>query len=133
MPEIDDRLREWAHFFRDPTFRAQTCASAEKYFRATSADATDEGWADWQEAAPRPKPPPSWAMRRATETNDQIRRLDRIYRWALTYCFCFPNAPKGRVLSAMRHRTNRRMNWSSFLDTVDIARIRLYSLCSPQR
>ena len=127
-PELDDRLREWGHYFRDRFFRRRTCASAEKLFRATSDDFGPSGWGD-NESAPRTQQPPSWTIRRALETHDYLHRLDLHYRWALTYAYCYPNMDKYRVLTAMRHRTRKRLNWNQFLESVDVGRIRLWAYC----
>ena len=124
--ELDDRLREWAWHFKDRHFRQQTCASGEKHFKATSDDFGPDGWGD-EESAPRTVLPPSWTVRRALETHEHIRRLDKLYAWVLTYAYCYPHLDKYRVLAAIRHRTRRRLSWGAFLDTVDIARVRMWA------
>lgn len=126
LPDLettDERLREWAHFFRDHKFR-EHCRSIEHRFRRSSDDADPDGWGD-EEAAPSVKPGVSYTLRSALETHEAIYQLDRIYKWALTYGYCYPSLPKFVVLRCMKKYTGRRLNWKAYLDVLDIARVRV--------
>lgn len=124
----DERLWEWAYFFRDRR-RLEHCRSIEHRFRATSEDFGPDGWGD-EDAAPRTKPARSYRLLRALETDDAIRSLDRIYKWALTYAYCYPGLPKYVVLRCMKKYTGRRLNWQSYLEALDIGRVRVHSATS---
>lgn len=121
----DERLREWAFFFRDRK-KLERCKSIEHRFRAQSEDFAAEGWGD-MDAAPSVKPGRSYSVLRAEETEDSIRRLDRIYRWAITYAYCYPGLPRFVVLRCMRKFTGRRLSWQAYLDALDIGRFRLHT------
>ena len=126
LPDLettDERLREWGHFFRDHKFR-EHCRSIERRFRAQSEDYAREGWGD-DEAAPSIKPGASYTLRSALLTHEAICQLDRIYKWALTYGYCYPSLPKFVVLRCMKKYTGRRLNWKAYLDVLDIARVRV--------
>jgi hypothetical protein len=90
--ETDERLREWAHYFRDVK-KLERCKSIEHRFQAQSEDFSREGWGD-EEAAPTASPARSYSLRRAISTHEAIQQLDRIYKWALTYGYCYPSLPK---------------------------------------
>jgi hypothetical protein len=123
--EIDERLREWAHFFRDRQ-RLETCRSAERHYKAHSDDFAAEGWGD-METAPRTQPARSYGLQRALQTDDEIRKLDVKYRWALTFGFCYPSLPRFVVLRLMKKWTGAKVTWNQYLESVDIARFRLYA------
>lgn len=125
--DLDERLWEWAHFFRDHRFRQQTCASAEKHFRPHSSDFAAEGWGDAPETAPRaPRPPRS--ILRAIQTHECIfAALDVPGRWAVTYSYCYPHLPRNVVLKALRHRTRRRYTWAAYCDLIDASLARVYT------
>ena len=125
LESTDELLREWAHFFRDRK-AFERCRSIEHRFRATSDDFAAEGWGD-EEAAPSVRPARSYSVLRASQTQDAIQELDRIYRWALTYGYCYPHLPRFVVLRCMRKFTGRRLNWQGFLGTLDVARFRLHT------
>ena len=126
--DVDERLWEWAHHFRDRK-TLERCKSIEHRFQATSDDFAKEGWGD-TETAPSVAPGRSYSLRRALETHDVIQQLDRIYKWALTYGYCYPGLPRFVVLKALRKFTGRRLTWAAYLDTLDIGRMRVYSqLC----
>lgn len=123
LSDVDERLREWAFFFRDIKARSH-CASIEHKFRATSEDFGPNGWGD-MESAPQVRRSSLWSLREALKTHDAINGLDKPYKWALTYAFCYPSLPRFIVLRAMKRWTGRRLSWSGFCDLTDIARIRL--------
>ena len=124
----DERLREWGWFFRDRR-RLERCRSIEHRFRARSDDFATEGWGD-MDAAPSVQPARSYSVLRAESTHDAIMQLDRIYRWVLTYAYCYPHLPRFVVLRCMRKFTGRRLNWQSYLEALDIARFRLHTTIS---
>ena len=125
LDEVDERLREWAHYFRDIK-SAGHCRSIEHRFRATSDDFAAEGWGD-EESAPRALPARSYSLRSALQTHDAIQQLDRIYKWALTYGYCYPGLPKFVVLRCMKRYANRRLNWRGYLEVLDIGRMRVHT------
>lgn len=125
-PQVDERLWEWAHFFKDRKIR-ERCKSIESRFQATSDDFAAEGWGD-TEAAPQSRPERLYSLRRAIETHDVIQQLDRKYKWVLTYGYCFPGLPRFVVLRALKRFTGTRLTWNAYLDTLDIGRMRVYSM-----
>ena len=125
-PDLDERLWEWAHHFRDRK-SLERCKSIEHRFKATSDDFAAEGWGD-TDAAPRVAPARSYSLRRALETHEVIQQMDRLYKWVLTYGYCYPGLPRFIVLKALRKFTGRRLTWDAYLDTLDIGRMRVYSL-----
>lgn len=125
LGETDERLREWAFCFRD-RHQLNRCRSLESRFRATSADYAVEGWGD-MEAAPSVRLGASYSILRAESTEDEIQKLDRVYRWALTYAYCYPGLPRFVVLRCMKRFTGRKLNWKAFIETLDIARFRLHT------
>jgi hypothetical protein len=124
----DERLREWAHFFRDRR-RLERCKSIEHRFRAQSEDFAVEGWGD-MDATPSVRPARSYSVLRAVQTQESIDALDRIYKWALTYAYCYPSLPRFVVLRCMRKFTGRRLNWGKYEEVCEIARIRLHTTAS---
>jgi hypothetical protein len=128
LDSTDERLREWAHFYRDRRNFGH-CRSIEHRFRATSDDFAAEGWGD-AESAPSARPARSYSVLRAGQTQDAIQELDRIYRWALTYGYCYSHLPRFVVLRCMRKYTGRRLNWQAYLELLDIARFRIHTTIS---
>lgn len=131
LDSTDELLREWAWFYRDRK-SLNHCKSIEHRFRAQSEDFAAEGWGD-MDAAPSVKPGRSYAVVRANETHEAIQELDRIYRWALTYAYCYPSLPRFVVLRCMRKFTGRRLNWRTFEEALDIARFRLHTSISGRK
>lgn len=125
--ETEQRLREWAWYFRDRRYRQQTCASAEKGYRRHSGDFEGDGVGEI--VAPRQTTPRgSYSVLRAIQTGECISRsVDLPGRWALTYGYCYPGLPRHVVLSSMRRRTKHRINWGRFLDLLDAARVRVHT------
>lgn len=124
-PELDERLWEWGHFFRDRK-HLEHCRSIEHRFRAASEDFGPDGWGD-MDAAPRSQPAKSYRLLRAIETHEAIQTQERPYKWAITYAYCYPSLPKFVVLRSMKKYTGRRLAWAAFLDLLDIGRVRVYT------
>lgn len=122
--EVDERLKEWAHFFRDRR-RLEHCKSIEYRFRPTSDDFAAEGWGDHEESAPKRKA--YYRIERALQTHDAVQRLDRSYKWALTYWFAYPSFDKWRVLKGLHRFTGRRVKWRDYEELVDIGRMRVWA------
>lgn len=127
-PDLDERLWEWGYFFRDRK-RLEQCRSIEHRFQPHSEDFAAEGWGD-EEAAPSVQPARSYRLPRAIETHDVIQQLDRKYKWVLTYGYCYPSLPRFVVLRALKKFTGSRLTWKSYLETLDIGRMRVYAMLS---
>lgn len=125
LESTDERLREWAFFFRDRR-QFEHCRSIEHRFKATSDDFGPDGWGD-EESAPRIKPKASYSLQRALSTHEVVQALRSIEKWAITYAFAYPGLPKFVVLRAMRKWTGRRLNWNAYLDLLDMGRFRVHS------
>lgn len=123
--DLDERLWEWAYFFRDRR-KLEACGSAEKHYKAHSDDFAIEGWGD-VEAPPRTQPAKSYRLLRALETHEQIQSLDKQYKWALTYSYCYPSLPKFIVLRLMKKYIGRHLNWKQYLDILDVGRMRVWT------
>ena len=124
--EVDERLREWAYFFRDRK-RLERCQSIEHRYKPHSDDYAAEGWGD-METAPSVSPARSYRLLRAIETHEVINQLDKKYKWALTYGYCFPSMEKYRVTRMMKKYTGLRITWNAYLEILDIGRMRVYAL-----
>jgi len=122
--EVDERLREWAHFFRDRR-RLDHCRSIEHRFRARSEDFAEEGWGDY-EAVLRQRS--TYRLDRALETHEAVQRLERGPKWAITLWFCYASLEKWRTLSTLRKYTGRRLNWRAYEDLVDAGRMRVWAM-----
>lgn len=125
---VDERLREWGWYFRDRRNKGR-CLSMESRFKPHSEDFSAEGWGD-MESAPSVRSGASYRVLRALETHEAVQELDRIYKWSLTYAYCYPGLPKFVVLKAMRKFTGRRLNWTAYLTALDIARCRVHTAIS---
>lgn len=131
LPDLDltdERLREWAYFFRDRR-RLEQCRSIEHRFRATSDDFSAEGWGD-MDSVPSVRPAQSWSLLRALETHEAVMATPLIQRWALTYAFAYPGLPRFLVLRLIKKYTGRRLTWQAYLDQIDIARCRVHTVIS---
>jgi hypothetical protein len=124
--DVDERLNEWAYYFRDRQ-RLERCKSIEHRFQATSDDFAKEGWGD-TESAPQVRPERSYALLRAIQTHEAIQKLDRKYRWIITYGYCYPGLPRFVVLKALRKFTGIRFTWNAYLDNLEIGRMRIYAM-----
>ena len=125
---VDERLKEWGYFFRDRR-SLERCRSIEHRFQATSDDFSAEGWGD-MDSAPSVRPSASYSLLRAIQTHDAIQQLDRLYKWALTYGFAYPSMPKYVVLRCMKKYTGRKLNWQTYLEALDIGRVRVHTTIS---
>jgi hypothetical protein len=123
--EVDERLREWASYFKDRK-RWERCKSIEHRYTPHSEDYAAEGWGDMESAPAAPKPPVS--VLRAIQTNDLIQQLDKKYKWAITYGYCYPSLPKHLVTRLMKKYTGIRVSWNAYLEILDIGRMRVYAL-----
>lgn len=128
LDSTDERLHEWAFFFRDRR-QLNHCRSIEYRYRRSSDDADPDGWGD-METVPTAKPERSYRLLRALETHDAIQDLNLIYKWAVTYGFAYPYLPKFVVLRCMRKWTGRRLSWKSYLEALDIGRFRVHTAIS---
>jgi hypothetical protein len=126
--EIDERLHEWAHFFRDRN-RLESCKSIEHRYKPHSDDYAAEGWGD-KESAPSAAPERSYRLLRALETHEAIGKVQVKYRWAITYAFCYPSLPRFVIIRLMKKWTGRRFTWKEFDEMVDVARYRISALLS---
>ena len=124
--EVDERLREWAAYFKDRQ-RYSSIGSAERKFKPHSDDYAKEGWGDPTPPPPTPAKPRNWVLR-ACQTNDAIMQLDPVHKWSLTYAFAYQNLPRFVVLRVIKKFTGRKMTWNAYLEAVDIGRMRLWTL-----
>jgi hypothetical protein len=122
MDEVDELLREWAHFFRDRK-NLESCRSIEHRYKPHSDDYATEGWGD-MEAAPQTTKR-SYALLRALETHEAVMQLPKTQKWALTYHFCYPHLPRGMVLRVMKKWIGRHISWKTFQEQVEIGRCRV--------
>ena len=123
--ECDERLKEWASFFKDRR-RWLRCGSAEGRFRRFAGDPDPEGWGEPEIAPTAPQRPRDWVLR-AIETNEVIMKLPIVQRWAITYAYAYPNLPRFVVLRCMKKFTKRSLNWREFLDQADLGRMRVWA------
>src|SRR3990167_8022401 len=86
MPDVDERLREWAYFFRDRR-RFDSCRSIEHRFRRVFGEGDPDGWGDLEKPAPDNRPKPQ--LLRAIETHEALMTLPKTQKWAITYAFCY--------------------------------------------
>jgi len=122
LEEVDDRLKEWAVYFRNRT-KLSTCGSAERLYKPHSDDYAVEGWGD---PPPVPKSPQRRSLLRAIEVNEALVKIPLLNRWALTYGYAYGHLPRFIVLRAMKRHTRKRLTWKEFLDSVDIGKVRIW-------
>ena len=123
--DIDERLWEWADYFRDYRPRGK-CASLEGRYKRHSDDLSGDVSEEVRETPKAPRPL-NWVLL-AISTHEAIAQLDRQYKWALTYAYCYPSLPKFVVLRLMKKYTGRRLAWGRYLEIVDIGRMRVWTL-----
>jgi hypothetical protein len=128
-PELEDRLIEWSRFYRD-RHRFTKCASIEGNFNPHAPGAWDSGWGEL--GAPT-APLPAIDVLRAIQTNEALISLGgdstgKVYKWAITYHYCFAGLERWRILKAIRKYSGRRLNWKQYGEALDIARIRVWTL-----
>lgn len=126
--ELEDRLIEWARCFRDRRSFTR-CASMERLYNRNMPGAWDGGWGD--PGAPERALPPI-LVPRAVQTNEAIVGLGgdstaKVYKWSITYHYCFPGLERSTILKGIRRMTGRRLNWRQFGEALDIARVRVWT------
>jgi len=126
IDEIDDRLKEWAFYFRDRR-RLSSCGSAERLYRPHSEDYANEGWGD---PPASPKAPQRRSILRAIQVNDALVQLPLVNRWALTYGFAYAHLPRFIVLRCMKKYAKKKLTWQEFLDAVELGKVRLWRVMS---
>lgn len=119
--DIDERLREWAHFFKDRR-RFDHCRSIEHRYHRKAGDADPDGWGDI-EAAPVQRA--TFILPRAIQTHEAVMQLVKVQKWSVTYAYCYPALPKGLVLRCMKKWVGKPVSWKVFLEQVEIARYRV--------
>jgi hypothetical protein len=119
--DIDERLREWASYFRDRR-SLESCRSIEHRYRPVSEDFAAEGWGD-QDAAREPKR--TFILLRALATHDAVMQLEKAQKWSVTYAYCYPSLPRGLVLRCMKKWIGKPVSWKVFTEQVEIARYRV--------
>src|SRR5687768_13481450 len=119
LPEIEERLREWAFYFRDRR-KLESCRSIEHRYRRMPGE--DDGWGD-EDAAPAPRP--NFILLRAFQTHEAVMQLSKVQKWSLTYAYCYPHLPKGMVLRCLKKWAGRQMTWKVFLEQIEIGRYRV--------
>ena len=124
LSEIDERLREWAFFFRDRR-RLESCRSIEHRFKPHSDDFASEGWGDME--APPPERKPMYILARAVQTHEALMQLPKMQKWAITYHYCYPTLPKGLVLRVLRKWIGKPVTWKLYLEQVEVGRFRVYA------
>jgi len=120
--DIEERLREWAFYFRDRR-RLERCRSIEHRYKPHGDDYAKEGWGD-NEAAPTP-PKQILNVLRVFETHEAVMQLSKIQKWSITYAYCYPSLPRGMVLRCMRKWVGRPVSWKVFVEQVEIGRYRV--------
>ena len=124
LPEIDERLKEWAFFFRDRR-RREHCFSIEHRYRPSSEDYAREGWGD-PDAAPHSKP--TFILLRALQTHEAVMQLVKVQKWGITYTYCYPGLPRGMVLRVMKKWVGRPVTWKLFVEQVEIGKYRVAAI-----
>lgn len=123
LSEIDELLREWAHFFRDRR-RLEHCRSIEHKYKPHSDDYAKEGWGD---KAPPQERKTHYLMGRALRTHEALMQLPRIQKWALTYAYCYPGLPRGMVLRVLRKWVGQSVSWKVYVEQIEVGRFRMYA------
>ena len=122
-PELDERLIEWARYFKD-RHKFNRCASLEGRFSPYAPDAWDSGWGE--PGAPV-APLPEILLPRVLRTHEAVQSLERAYKWVVTYGYCFPSLERWQVLKSLRKYTGRRYTWGAYLDALEIAKVRVWA------
>lgn len=122
--ELDERLREWAHYFKDRK-RYSRCASIEGRFNPFAPGCWDEGWGD---PGPPQAVPPEPKLPRVLKTHACVMGLpSKAQRWAITFGYCYPSIDRHHVLRALKKYTGRRFTWKAYLDELDSGRMRVWA------
>jgi hypothetical protein len=126
--ELDERLKAWARYFKD-RHKYERCKSLEGHFEAASPGSWDEGWGSQDEIPPQPVAP-ALDLHSVLATHAAVMELDKQHKWAVTYGYCYPGMERWRVLKFIRKYTGHRLTWKEYLETLDIARIRVWARVS---
>ena len=122
-PELDERLKEWARHFRDRR-RLERCRSIEGRFNPHAPGSWDAGWGD-PEAVPSYLPP--IVLPRVLRTHACVQSLHKPGKWAITLGFCYPGLQRYQVLKILKKYTGRRFTWKSYLNELEMARLRVWA------
>lgn len=125
LPEIEDRLREWAAYFKDRR-RLDRCKSIEHRFTPHGEDFAKEGWGD-DEAAPTPARKPLNVIR-AIQTHDAVMQLPHLQKWSITYAYCYPALPRGMVLRCLKKWLGKPVSWKVFVEQVEVGKYRVAAI-----
>ena len=125
LPEIEERLREWANHFRDRR-RAERCRSIEHRYKRRIGDADPDGWGDMDAAPNRPKGVIN--VLRAIETHEAVMRLENMQKWSITYAYCYPYLPRGMVLRCLKKWVGRPVTWRVYTEQVEIGKYRVAAI-----
>lgn len=123
LPELDERLREWSSYFKD-RHRFNRCKSIEGRFNPFAPGSWDSGWGD--PGAPQTILP-EVKLPRVLQTHACVQSLQKPYKWAITYAYCYPSLERWMTLKLMKKYTGRRFSWKVYLETVDLARMRVWA------
>lgn len=123
LPDIEERLKEWAAQFRDRR-RIERCRSIERRYQRKAGD--DDGWGD-MEAAPA-APRLAINVLRAIETHEAVMQLCSVQKWSITYAYCYPSLPRGMVLRCMKKWVGQRVTWKLYIEQVEIGRYRVAAI-----
>jgi len=123
-PELDERLNQWATYFRD-RHRYSRCGSAEGRFNAHAPGSWDSGWGDVEASGSVPR---ELKLSRVLETHACVQGLpDKAQRWCVTYAYCYPHLEKWMVLKFLKKHTGRRFSWKQYLECLEIGRVRIWA------
>lgn len=127
--EFEDLLVEWSRYYKDRRSLTK-CGSIEKLYNRNMPGARDSGWGD--PGAPEPTVAPV-VVPRAIRTNEAIVGLGsdsmgRLYKWCITYHYCFPGLDRSRILRSLKKFSGRRLTWKQYGEALDIARMRVWTL-----
>lgn len=123
-PDLDERLKEWARYFRDRRL-FNRCMSIEGRFNPYAPGSWDSGWGD--PGAVQAILPPV-VVSRVLRTHECVQGLPKAGKWAITYGYCYPNLERWQVLKALKKWAGRRLTWNEYLDTLDMARMKVWAM-----
>lgn len=120
---VDERLRAWSRYFKDRRTYSR-CHSIEGRFDAFAKGCWDEGWGS-QDEIPPASVPPILDLPSVLQTHAAVGLLVRPQKWSVTLNYCYPTLSRWQVLKIMKKYTGRRFSWRSYLNELDIARLRV--------
>jgi hypothetical protein len=123
--ELDERLIEWARFFKD-RHRYERAKSLEGRFEAASPGSWDEGWGS-QDEIPVQRYAPAIDVLRALRTHAAVMELGKCQRWSITYGYCYPHLERWQVLKFLKKYTGERLTWKQYLNELDMGRMRVWA------